>query len=65
MDYIKYGAKALAAAATAFGGAYATAILDGIVTQTEWLAIAVATTVAAGAVFGITNGPAPSDSEFE
>jgi len=54
MNYIATIAKAIAAAATAFGAAYATALPDGIVTS-EWITIAIATIVAAGAVWAIPN----------
>ncbi len=50
-----YANKAIAAAVTAFGGAYATANLDGAVTGSEWVAVAVTTVVAVGAVFTIPN----------
>ena len=54
MNWIQSVAKAIAAAATAFGGAYAVALEDGV-TQGEWVTIAVATLVAAVAVWGIPN----------
>jgi len=50
-----YANKTIAALITAFGGAYATANLDGSVTGSEWVAIAVTTVIAVGAVFTIPN----------
>ena len=55
MQYIATVAKALAAAATAFGGAFATAYADQVITTTEWVTIGVATIVATVAVWGIPN----------
>jgi hypothetical protein len=56
VDKISPYLKAIAAAVTAFGGSYATAYAsDNVVTQAEWIGIAVATVVATAAVFGIPN----------
>lgn len=49
--------KAFFAGATAFLGALGTALTDGTVTGLEWVAIAGATVVAAGAVWGVRNAP--------
>lgn len=56
MIWIQSVAKAIAAAATAFGGAYAVALEDGV-TNGEWVTIAVATIVAAVAVWAVPNRP--------
>jgi len=50
-----YANKTIAAAVTAFGGTYATANLDGQVTGSEWVTVAIATVIAVGAVFTIPN----------
>lgn len=56
--------KAIFGGLTAFLGALSTALLnDGIVTTLEWVGIAGATVVAAGAVWGVRNGPAPKPEE--
>jgi len=49
--------KALAAALTAFGGALGTALTNDAVTSQEWIAVAVATVVAAAAVYQTPNAP--------
>ena len=51
-------AKAVAAFAAAFGGAFVTAYSDGVITPTEWVTVAVATVVATAAVFAVPNAPA-------
>lgn len=48
-------AKAIAAGATAFGAAYSTANLDGVVTQSEWITIAIATAAGLGLVYTVPN----------
>lgn len=55
MSYIPTIAKAIAAAATAFGGAFVTAFVDNAITTSEWVTIIVATVVAAFAVWGVPN----------
>jgi hypothetical protein len=50
-------AKAVAAFATAAGGALATALTDGVVTLPEWIAVAVAAVVATTAVYQVPNRP--------
>ena len=55
LQWIPTVAKAIAAAATAFGGAFATAVNDGGVTSGEWVTIVVATIVATAAVWGVPN----------
>ena len=55
LQWIPTVAKAIAAGATAFGGAFATAINDGSVTSGEWVTIVVATIVAVAAVWGVPN----------
>ena len=54
MNKIPLIAKAIAAGVTAFGGALATALPDGV-TATEWVTIAIATAVAASAVWAVPN----------
>ena len=54
MNWIQTVAKAVAAAATAFGAAFAVALEDGV-TSGEWVTIVIATVVAAAAVWAIPN----------
>jgi len=59
-----YANKTIAAAVTAFGGAFTLANLDGIVTGAEWRTIAATTVIAAGGVFLTPNAkgaPTPED----
>jgi len=51
-------AKALAAAASAFAGAVATAQTDGVITSAEWVTVAATTLGALVVVFSIKNKPA-------
>lgn len=53
--FIQSIAKAIAAGATAFGGAFAVAASDQVITSGEWVTIVVATLVAAAAVWGVPN----------
>lgn len=55
LNWIPTVAKAIAAAATAFGGAFAVALEDGAISGTEWVTIVVATIVATAAVWSIPN----------
>ena len=55
MSFIPTIAKAIAAAATAFGGAFVTAYVDEAIATSEWVTIIVATVVAAFAVWSIPN----------
>lgn len=55
MSWIKSVAKAIAAGATAFGGAFAAAQVDGVISSGEWVTIVVATLVAALAVYAVPN----------
>lgn len=59
MTYIKWIAKAITAGIVAFGGAFATANVDGVIESGEWVAIAVTTIVAIAGVFYVPNGEAP------
>ena len=54
-QWVQTVAKAIAAGAAAFGGAFAVAINDGTITTGEWVTVAVATIVATAAVWGIPN----------
>ena len=52
-------AKAIVAAATGFGAAFAVAIQQTAkLTMPDWITIAVATIIAAGAVWAVPNAPA-------
>ena len=58
MQYLKAAVGALIAGL----GSAATAVTDGHVTAAEWIAIALATLVALGAVWGVPNAaPVPYD----
>lgn len=59
MEYAKWAAKALVAGLVAFLGAWITGLSDGAMTQVEWLTTILATIVALGGVFGISNGADP------
>ena len=48
-------AKAIAAAATAFGAAFAVAVAQDGITSSEWVTIAIATVIAAAAVWAVPN----------
>jgi len=63
MSYIPMIAKAITAGVAAFGGAFATAYADKSVDTGEWVFIAVATIVAAGAVWAIPNTPQTEDAK--
>jgi hypothetical protein len=52
-------AKGIIATGVAFLGTLGTALADGTVTPLEWVGIASATLVAAGAVVGVANASAP------
>lgn len=54
--FIQLYAKGLIATGVAFLGSLATALADGTVTPLEWVGIATATLVAAGAVVSVPNG---------
>ena len=54
-QWIPKVAKAIAAAATAFGASFAVAVADNGVTSGEWVTIVVATVVAFAAVWAIPN----------
>lgn len=65
MAYVKYVAKALFAGVTAGLGALAAVLVGDSasfsnVTAGQWVTIVLATLVAAGGVFGLTNGAKPS-----
>lgn len=49
-------AKAIVGTGVAFLGTLGTALADGVVSPIEWVGIASATLIAAGAVWGISNG---------
>ena len=55
MSKIATVAKAIAAGAAAFSGALGTAVADNTVTSQEWVGVAIATVLAAAAVWGIPN----------
>jgi len=55
VKYLPMVAKAITAGATAFGGAFVTAYTDKSIDSGEWVLIAVATIVAAGAVWAMPN----------
>jgi hypothetical protein len=55
MNYIPMIAKAITAGATAFAGAFVTAYADKSIDNGEWVLIAAATVVAAGAVWAMPN----------
>lgn len=58
METVKEVAKALTGALTAFGAAYAAALVgDGSVTGSEWVSVGVATAVAGLAVWAVPNQP--------
>ena len=46
-------AKAIVAAGTGFGASFAVAIQDGKVSTPDWITIAIATIIAAGAVLAV------------
>lgn len=54
-------AKAIVAALIAGLTALGTALTDETVTTAEWTAVAVATLVALGAVWGVPNAPEPTE----
>ena len=54
-------AKALVGATVAGLGAIATALVDERVTAAEWVGAAIATLLAAGAVWRVPNGPGRPD----
>jgi hypothetical protein len=56
LNWIPTVAKSIAAGATAFGGAFAVAVPDGI-TGSEWVTITVATIVAVAATWAVPNRP--------
>lgn len=63
MKFIPTIAKAITAGATAFGGAFLTAYADKTVDGAEWVFVAVATIVAAAAVWAMPNATAtPKES---
>jgi hypothetical protein len=53
-------AKSIVSGVTAFGGAYTLANSDGVVSQSEWIGIAVATVVGVFTVYAVPNAPAPA-----
>lgn len=55
MTWIQSVAKAVVAGVVAFGGAFATANADGVIETGEWVAVAVATVVAAVSVWAVPN----------
>lgn len=56
---IKYWAKAITGTLIAFLGALGTALTDkNGVSGAEWAVIALATVIAAGAIWGVPNAPA-------
>ena len=57
MQYIGTIAKAIVAAVTAFGAAFAVAYTDQAVSSGEWVTIALATIVALAAVYAVPNKP--------
>lgn len=59
LPYIKYIAKALMAAAIAGVGGIAVGYVDEPLTNGEFWAAMSAAVTAAGATFGISNGPKP------
>ena len=64
MEWVRYAAKAIFAGAVAFlGGVAAILVGDatfGDVTAGQWVTIALATVIAVGGVFGLSNGPKPT-----
>lgn len=50
-------AKAIIAAIVAGGAAAQTALLDGVITESEWVTVALAVIVTGGAVFTTPNSP--------
>lgn len=65
MKHIAPYAKALVGAATAGLGALGTALTDGDVTAQEWVAVASATLVALGVVFGTPNKDPEAEHQDE
>jgi hypothetical protein len=63
VKWAKWAAKALVAGATAFGGSFALAWVDGAVDAGEAVIIAVATITAAAGTFFTTNGPDPRETD--
>jgi len=57
---LKYIAKAVYAGVVTFLGSLIAALQAGSVDLQTWLTIALATIVAVGGVFGLTNGPPPT-----
>lgn len=58
-------AKSLIAAVIAGLTSYQTALLDGSVTQQEWISVVVATLIALGAVYTVANTPKKEAQEDE
>lgn len=65
MNSIAPYAKAIVGAAVAGLGAAGTALTDGVVSGQEWVAIASATLVALGVVFGVPNKDPEAEHQDE
>ncbi len=55
MEKINGATKAVFATVIAFLGSLQTAMLDDVVTKSEWVTIAAATVAAAALVYGVSN----------
>ena len=67
VSWIKYVAKSAVAGATAFGGMFTLAIAEqsaggSSVVANEWVTLAIATIIAIGGVFLVSNGDKPVPS---
>ena len=64
MDWVRYAAKALYAAAVAFLTAVAAILVGdvgfGDITSGQWVAIALGVVIALGGTFKLTNGDKPA-----
>ncbi len=65
--YLRYAAKAVFAGTTTALGSVAVLLIGdttlSAVTQGQWVTILLATVVAVGGVFGLSNAPNPRDPE--
>ena len=64
IEYMKWAAKAIFAGVVTFLGSVSVLLVGdttfGTITQGQWVTIALATIVAVGGVFGLTNGEKPA-----
>lgn len=59
IDWAKYASKALITFVVTFAGQVIGGVSDGSITWQEWLVAGCWSIIAAGAVFGVSNGPDP------